>query len=402
MYDPLTGAYLGDPNAPWTPPGMEPEDARRHELARQFYDPDTGKFVGNPDRTMWYEHMLRWAPVAVAGGFAAAGAAGAGAAGGAASGGGVPSIAAGGVASGVPAGALGTATTLGGMATPSMAAGMSPLGYGMGGSLPGGVTTPSIAAGVPGGVATGVPAGAMGPSFALPAYSGGAAVPSIAAGGVSSGMPAMTTTPATWGSNMSSLGPVGTGVPSGAMGQPLDPAVVGGSAGGFSVGDYLKDKFKDPQTYFDIAGMIGSIWATKKQQQGVDKALELQQQMYEQTRADLGPYREIGGRAMTTLGGMMGLGGIGPPVEAAPALGPGSGQRTRSPDAVDTGKKAVRRGTVPPPGGGGRGPDNVGRRDPIMEASTGYGQVMLPSGEVVTVPTGTFADELAQVRRRAR
>lgn len=378
MYDPATGAFIGTPNTPgyfapgeaYVPHEMQPEDARRQELSRQFYDPDTGKYVGDPSAMPLAAKLIMAAPLVAAGGFAAAPLFGGGAA---AAGGGVPSIAAGGVSSGVPAGALGTATTLGSMASPSLAAGSIGVGTGLGGGIPAGqAAVPSIASG---GVSTGVPAGAMGTPISLSAPP---ALPSISAGGV------------------------GAGVPTGAMGTPIDPTVLGGTMGGssagFKIAPYLKDKFKDPQTYFDIAGMIGSAIATRKQQQGIQEAIDLQKQIYEQTRADLGPYREIGGRAMTTLGGMMGLGGIGPPVDAAPALGPGSGQRTRSPDAVDTGRKAVRR-EVPPPGGS-RSPENVEKRDPIVDAGSGYGQVMLPSGEVVTVPAGFFADELEAAARR--
>lgn len=56
-----------------------------------------------------------------------------------------------------------------------------------------------------------------------------------------------------------------------------------------------------------LIGRSAANNAEKEQQQATDQALGLQRDMYQQTRADLAPYRNVGSGAVGTLGALMGL-----------------------------------------------------------------------------------------------
>ncbi len=75
-----------------------------------------------------------------------------------------------------------------------------------------------------------------------------------------------------------------------------------------------------------ILGAGGSYLAAREQSKSADRATELQKQMYQQTRADLAPYRETGGLALSDLATRMGLSSPGTP--GTPAT-PGTGETWR-------------------------------------------------------------------------
>src|SRR5262252_3390165 len=76
--------------------------------------------------------------------------------------------------------------------------------------------------------------------------------------------------------------------------------------------------------------------AAQQQQQAADRALALQQQMYQQTRSDLAPYMGAGNQGLTSLTSLLGVGGgpqagmSGPP----PPLGQGATVLLRAPDGT--------------------------------------------------------------------
>jgi hypothetical protein len=88
--------------------------------------------------------------------------------------------------------------------------------------------------------------------------------------------------------------------------------------------------------------------AAKQQQQSAQQALALQREMYGQTRADLGPYREQGGQGLTALSALLGLPGPAPASSApvGPTAPVPSSWHSMPPGATVTGH-AVPRGTLP-------------------------------------------------------
>jgi|SRR5262252_1387315 len=73
--------------------------------------------------------------------------------------------------------------------------------------------------------------------------------------------------------------------------------------------------------------------AAQQQQQAADRALALQQQMYQQTRSDLAPYMGAGTQGLTSLTSLLGLPAA--PAAAAPApLGQGATVLLRAPDGT--------------------------------------------------------------------
>ena len=117
------GGGVWAPDGSFRGGGMAPEDARRHELSRNFFDPDTGKYEGDPQAMGLGQKLIMAGVLGVAGGFALPALGGAlfGGGGAAASAGSIPSIAAGtGVTSGIPTAAMGT--TVAGSMAPSFAA----------------------------------------------------------------------------------------------------------------------------------------------------------------------------------------------------------------------------------------------------------------------------------------
>jgi hypothetical protein len=89
--------------------------------------------------------------------------------------------------------------------------------------------------------------------------------------------------------------------------------------------------------------------AAKTQAAAAEQARLLQQQMYQQTRADLSPYMQGGSQGLSSLTSLLGVGGVAPSSGLAPMAPPAApGQaRTPTPGAVYTGHQAVPRGSVP-------------------------------------------------------
>jgi len=155
------------------------------------------------------------------------------------------------------------------------------------------------------------------------------------------------------------------------LGQALGAAV---AAYGFAI--------KNIDVVMDGAGMVGSATATGKQLEGVDKALDVQRETYQQTRRDLQPFRETGGQAMTTMGAMMGLGGGGgAAAESPPPLVKANRRQMALPH-----QPAAERPTSPAPPS----------PDPMSTAASGYGgtvRMQAPNGEVGEIPA-QFVEEL--------
>lgn len=146
---------------------------------------------------------------------------------------------------------------------------------------------------------------------------------------------------------------------------------------------------KNASLVMDGAGMIGSSVATDKQLEGVDKALDLQRETYEQTRRDLQPYRETGGQAMTTMGAMMGLGGGGGAAAESP---PPLVEANRRKMALPHQPAVARPESDTPP-----------ERDPISQAASGYSgtvRMQAPNGEVADIPAQFVEDLERQGARR--
>lgn len=78
--------------------------------------------------------------------------------------------------------------------------------------------------------------------------------------------------------------------------------------------------------------------AAKTQAAAAEQARLLQQQMYQQTRADLSPYMQQGSQGLSALSSLLGVGGIAPtsglkpvPPPTAPAPGAGGMVMLRAP-----------------------------------------------------------------------
>jgi hypothetical protein len=156
--------------------------------------------------------------------------------------------------------------------------------------------------------------------------------------------------------------------------------------------------------------------ASDQQQESADKALALQQQMYQQQRADVAPWRNAGGQAVTTLSGLMGLpagpaAGQTEPVSPADqrsaqlaAFGPGVGAvlgrwNRGQPYSADVlggmapGRQAQLRSLDP--GGFAQTPEQlagVGQAVGQAQTSSGYATMQSPDGkETQQVPVDQVA-----------
>jgi len=146
--------------------------------------------------------------------------------------------------------------------------------------------------------------------------------------------------------------------------------------------------------------------AAEQQVAAGDKAIDLQRDIYNQTRADLGPYRDVGGQAMGTLGAAMGLpgGGGAPPGPGDPGIGlgrsttgatmypDGTTGRIRPPDAPVTGRAQPRAGRL-----GDAVPVAQQRTASSMTPAGGQMdssmvRMQSPTGQMVMVPAAKVAE----------
>lgn len=103
-------------------------------------------------------------------------------------------------------------------------------------------------------------------------------------------------------------------------------------------------------------GAVTSIWGAKKkadaakeaaktQAASADKAMALERQMYEQNRADLSPWYNVGANAITTMGNLSGLGSF-------PGTSMGGGQAgplsAMAPGVIGLGNALLARRGIPP------------------------------------------------------
>lgn len=196
------------------------------------------------------------------------------------------------------------------------------------------------------GVGTTTLASAAGPSLAPGLITPGAGiatagptVTSLAGPGVAAGASAPTLTSVA----------TGTGFP--ATGTPTLTGI--GAKPAMGIGQKALSWFTDPKNLLSVGGLVGSLYANHEagqaateaaqiQADSAREALGLQRDIYEQTRADLTPYRDIGASAMTTLGALWGL----PAAAAAPppvaAVAPPTGGRTAPPAAEVIGQARPR------------------------------------------------------------
>lgn len=142
--------------------------------------------------------------------------------------------------------------------------------------------------------------------------------------------------------------------------------------------------------------------ASTQQQQSAQAGLDVQKQMYEQTRQDLAPYREQGGYGLTALSQfLLAPGTPGGRPQASGTPGPGSAIFTPS---SPTGRPVPRSGATAPAGlmGGGpmAGAPMTASPGAAPSASAGGpppGMVAMrsPSGQVGYVPQARVPDALA-------
>lgn len=100
---------------------------------------------------------------------------------------------------------------------------------------------------------------------------------------------------------------------------PFIPAIIGGAAA-----IYGAKKSADAVTN-----------AAETQAQSSEEAIALQKQMYEQDRADMAPYRNLGAYSVGALGHLTGM----PPTPSTPATAPSSGGAIGPGVPVDTSAK---------------------------------------------------------------
>ncbi len=145
--------------------------------------------------------------------------------------------------------------------------------------------------------------------------------------------------------------------------------------------------------------------ANAQQQQATDRAVAEQQRatgisgdVYNQQRADLAPYRELGGQAFSTLGGLMGFSGGGGGQSEAPAA---PAIRTAPlVDPVTTGRhpteNAQMTGTFAGPRGGTLADIQQGA---VAQRQSSYGgtqaRVKAPNGQVYLIPRARVAEAVA-------
>lgn len=152
--------------------------------------------------------------------------------------------------------------------------------------------------------------------------------------------------------------------------------------------------------------------AAEQQTSAGDKSIALQREMYEQSRADLAPYRNTGGAAMGTLGSLMGLptGGSGADAAADPSAPPVGANPNRRPFSGDPVGHAQPR-TEPLPGKQARLADArrvqagasqqasssfAPRADGARGQGGGLVRMQAPDGRVVLVPSAKVQEATSQ------
>lgn len=157
--------------------------------------------------------------------------------------------------------------------------------------------------------------------------------------------------------------------------------------------------------------MEGAEKAAKAQKEAADQALAFEKQVYEQTRADLAPYRNVGAEAMTTLGAAMGLGGGGGggPTATQPEAVPKTSATNKSWWSKDSIKERAQRGLekrnevierldrdksgkitfgdlVRGPAAGTKLGDVIQQHQARQQSASGYSRMRSPEGDEGDVP----------------
>ncbi len=132
--------------------------------------------------------------------------------------------------------------------------------------------------------------------------------------------------------------------------------------------------------------------AAKTQAASADKALAIQKQMYDQTRTDEAPYRQLGAGAVGLLGQGLGL----PAQQQTWAPAPATAAQPAAPAAASgggfLGGLGHALGALTPPGlphlpGTGGGSPQPGQ----AQTASGYVQMKSPTGQVKPVASGDVA-----------
>lgn len=135
--------------------------------------------------------------------------------------------------------------------------------------------------------------------------------------------------------------------------------------------------------------------AADQQSEASDKALALQQQMYQQNRADTAPWRQTGGKAVQTLGALMGLGGGSAQADVPMSLGGMYTPETMPPRGSSAGTALNDQGQFVPlnpniahaPGGNWSGDSDASSYGNLTHGGfQGFVRMQAPDGTIQSVP----------------